>query len=161
MNYEIIPKENSIPQYDPKAVKIKYAEYYPFGGLYHDDEITEEVIQKMLTDIPEGVDLYLFLDSDSEGDFLEVVCDGEWLTLGYCFDDGQEVFYSYNGDYAEYLDNDDLNLEERYAPIEAGGQSPIEKFTAIHDIEAGVRAVEYFIRTGERDPRIDWIKQLD
>ncbi len=160
MSYQIIPKKDTPPEYDSKSVKIKYAEYYSFGGLYRDEEITEDVIAQMLCDIREGVDLYLFLDSDGEEDFLEVVSDGEWLSLGYCFDGGETICYSYNPDYAEYLENDDLLYRERYAPIESGGQSPIEKFTAIKDIKAGVRAVEYFIRTAQRDPRIDWVQQL-
>ena len=40
------------------------------------------------------------------------------------------------------------------------GQSPIEKYLALTDIEAGVKAAEYFIRTGQLYPGIDWTEQV-
>lgn len=39
----------------------------------------------------------------------------------------------------------------------AGGQSPIPKIQAITDMDAGVKVVEYFIRTGKRYPGIEWM----
>ena len=38
----------------------------------------------------------------------------------------------------------------------SGGQSIIPKIHAITDMESGVRAVEFFIRTGELYPGINW-----
>ena len=49
---------------------------------------------------------------------------------------------------------------EEMSPLESEGQSPIEKYLALTDIQAGLKAVEYFIRTGELSPNIDWVKQL-
>ena len=43
---------------------------------------------------------------------------------------------------------------------ESGGQSPIPKIQAITDIETGVQAVEYFIRTGELYPGISWLHEF-
>ena len=43
---------------------------------------------------------------------------------------------------------------------EVGGQSPIEKYLALTNMEVGVKAVEYFIRTGKLYPGIDWAEQL-
>ena len=43
---------------------------------------------------------------------------------------------------------------------EAGGQSPAEKYLSIQDIEAGIKAVEYFIWTGGFYPGIDWAHQI-
>ncbi len=37
----------------------------------------------------------------------------------------------------------------------------MEKYLVIKDIEAGVKAVEYFIRTGQLYPGIDWARQMD
>ena len=62
-----------------------------------------------------------------------------------------EVYYSYNPCFAG---------TEELSPLESGGQSPVEKYLAINDIDAGVKAVEYFIRTGELYPGIDWAKQI-
>ena len=81
----------------------------------------------------------------------KVLCDGEWLALGFCGDFGQNNYYSYNPAYAGVTEK---------TPLRSGGQSPIEKELALQDIEAGVKAVEYFIRTGEFYPGIDWGKQL-
>ncbi|MCI9078262.1 MAG: hypothetical protein HFH68_04960 [Lachnospiraceae bacterium] len=89
MEFEIIPVHDDIPAFDKKEIKIKYVEYYPYGGCYVEDEITEEL-----------------------------------------------------------------------SPLISGGQSPVEKFLAINDIEAGIKATEYFIRTGKIYPGIVWAKQL-
>ena len=35
-----------------------------------------------------------------------------------------------------------------------------EKYLALTNMEAGVKAVEYFIRTGKLYPGIDWAEQL-
>ncbi len=47
-----------------------------------------------------------------------------------------------------------------FAHVQSGGQSPIEKYLALTNIEDGVKAVEYFIRTGKLYPGIDWAEQL-
>ena len=94
------------------------------------------------------------LDSNGEDDWLEVNCDGQWLALGLSVCQGtknEKNYYSWNPQYAGV---------EEYAPIESGGQSPIEKYLALTDMEAGVKAVEYFIRTGKRYPGVDWAEQL-
>jgi len=44
--------------------------------------------------------------------------------------------------------------------VQSGGQSPVEKYLALTNMEAGVKAVEYFIRTGKLYPGIDWAGQL-
>ncbi len=144
MEYEIISKQAEIPDYDRLAVCVQYIQ-----GL--ESEITEARIQALLAAVPDGVDECLFLDPDGEGDFMEVLCDGEWLALGCCFDDGGECYYSYNPAYAE---------SEELTGLDSGGQSPIEKRLALTDMEAGAEAVEYFIRTGKLYPGIDWAKQL-
>ena len=46
------------------------------------------------------------------------------------------------------------------AHVQSGGQSPIEKYLALTNMEVGVKAVEYFIRTGKLYPGIDWAEQL-
>jgi len=150
MELEIIKKRENVPAFDPRAIKIRHIEYYPaIDGVYEADQITEALVAVLLAQIPEGINVYLSLDADGEEDSLEVVCDGEWLALGYYFD--EECYYSYN---AAFADTEDLT------PLLSGGQSPIEKYLALQDIEAGVQAVAYFIRTGERYPGIDWARQL-
>lgn len=105
---------------------------------------------ELLKKRPFTANWYLFLDPDGEGDFLEVLCDGAWLALG-CSDSGQENYYSFNPDFS--------GVQEPTGLL-SGGQSPVEKELALTDIEAGVKAVEYFIHTGQLYPGIDWAKQL-
>lgn len=164
MEIEIITKQEIIPSFDPNAVAVKRIEYYPYGGTYTEDEITPKVIHKILKEIPTGTGVYLFLDPDGECDWLEVVSDGEWLFLGYCFQDESGRFdnwYSYNPNFSDTIDKiKDMNFSDKniYSPINSGGQSPIPKINTITDMDAGVKAVEYFIRTGGRYPGIDWAR---
>lgn len=51
----------------------------------------------------------------------------------------------------------DLTDKLLYSPLYSGGQSPIPKVQAIMDIAIGLNAVEYFIRTGEIYPGIEWL----
>ena len=145
MEFQIISKKDSIPEFDSRAMKLKHIEYYPSDGEYEEDEITEELISKILKEIPQGIEIYLSLIPYGEDDWLEVLCDTEWLSLAYT--SGNGWYSSYNFEFAE---------TEELSPLESGGQSPVEKRFAIRDIETGVKAVEYFIRTGELYPGIDW-----
>ena len=136
MKLQIIPRQDAIPAFDPQTIRIQHIAYYPSGNTY---------------EIPRGIEVRLSLDPYGETDFLEIICDGEWLALGCSSNGGQENYYSYNPAFAG---------TEELCPLTSGGQSPIEKYLAINDIAAGTEAVAYFIRTGGLYPRIDWAKQL-
>ncbi len=155
MEVRVMPKQEETPAFDTKAIQIKHIDFYDSPEpSYGEEEITEELIARILQEIPQGIDLYLSLDSNGEDDWLEVNCDGQWLALGLSVCQGtknEKNYYSWNPQYAGV---------EEYAPIESGGQSPIEKYLALTDMEAGVKAVEYFIRTGKRYPGVDWAEQL-
>ena len=149
MELQIIPKQDYIPEFDNQAIQVQYME---FGRKnYSSDKITENLISKFLKQIPSGMDAILYLDPDGEDNWMEVLCDGEWLALGFSGDFGENNYYSYNPAFAGKPD---------MTKLKSGGQSPVEKMLAIQDMEAGVRAVEYFIRTGGFYPGIDWAKQL-
>ena len=147
MELEIMPKQDKIPDYDREALAVQYIDA-PF--IDDPNDVTEDSIAEILKRIPTCVEAYLFLDPDGEDSFLEVLSDGEWLALGCSFDGGQENYYSYNASYADSKD---------WTPLRSGGQSPVEKYLALTDLEAGAAAVEYFIRTGKLYPGIDWAKQ--
>ena len=149
MELEIIPKQDTVPAFDPKMIQVQYMEYGHKN--YSSDKITEDLISKFLKQIPLGMDAILYLDPDGEDNWMEVLCDGEWLALGFCGDFGENNYYSYNPDFAGKAD---------MPKLKSGGQTPIEKMLALQDIPVGVKAVEYFIRTGEFYPGIDWAKQL-
>ncbi len=143
MEVKMIPKQENIPDFDTKAIQIKHTDYYdPPYSSYEADEITEEVISKILEEIPQGLNIYLYLDPYGEVDQLEVNCDWEWLAIGLSLHGGtkdEKNYYSYNPEYAGV---------EEFAHVQSGGQSPIEKYLALTNMEVGVKAVEYFIRTG-------------
>ena len=155
MNIKIIPKSENITTFDPTQIKVKHIEsvecFSSYDGVYGEEEISEELISGILNQIPTGINMLLSSDPNGEDDFLEVICDGEWLALGYSSNGGQENYYSYNPEFAE---------SEEFCPLISGGQSEIEKCFAVKDIEAGVKAVEYFIRTGKLWSGIDWAHQL-
>lgn len=164
MKTNIIPKQETIPSFDPNAIAIKYIEYYNLPGkAYNEDEITPKLISKILQEVSKGINIDLFLDPAGECDWMEVLSDGKWLYLARfrLYQDGKEdeYFFSYNPDYASTVAQ---TKEENYSDksvwtkLLSGGQSIIPKIHAITDMESGVRAVEFFIRTGELYPGINW-----
>ena len=164
MEIQIIPKSGSVLVFDPQAIKLQHIAYFdaPYKE-YEGDEMTEAVITEVLRKIPSGVNVYLSLVPYGEDDWLEVNSDGKWIALGFSGDCGQDNYYSYNSAFAgtaEQVEKADFSDKSIYTSLESGGQSPIPKIQAITDIEAGIKAVEYFIRTGEFYPGIDWMHQF-
>lgn len=163
MELQIIPRKTEIPAFDPKAIKLQHIEYYdlPYSE-YEGEEITEAVIAEILRKIPSGLNIYLSLVPEGEDSWLEVNCNGEWLSVWYWSQDGEDNYFLYNtsfADTAEQVKEGDFSDEAIYTPLKSGGQIPIAKLNAITDIETGVKAVEYFIRTGEFYPGIDWLHE--
>lgn len=148
MEFEIISKQDVIPEFDSQTIAVKYISY---DSDYEEDEITEELISKILQQIPSEIEVILSLDPNGEDNWMEVLCDGKWLALGFSGEFGQDNYYSYNKDFEG---------SEELSPLRSGGQSPIEKHLTVQDIQTGIKAVEYFIRTGQFYPGIDWAHQL-
>ena len=167
MELQIIPRKEIVPDFDRKEIQLRHIKYFdaPYNE-YEEEEITEEVVEKVLKKIPEGLNIYLSLVPYGEDDWLEVNCDGEWLALGYCSCSGTRrkgCYFSYNAAFAHTADRlleADFFDKSIYTPLNSGGQSPIPKIQAITDMEAGLKAVEYFIWTGELYPGIDWLHEL-
>ena len=146
MELSIIPKQDMIPAFNSEAIKVRIVEADDDLGNF--DEITEESIASILSEIPKGIAVALYLDPNGDTDWLEVQSDGKWLSLVFYSDDEYTI---YNPKFAGKPD---------LTTLESGGQSHIEKVFAIQDMEIGIKAVEYFIRTGELYPGIDWAKYL-
>ena len=165
MALKIIPKKAEIPAFDPKAIKVQHIAYFDHPDEYEGEEITEAVIAEILRKIPSGLNIYLSLLPDIEDNWLEVNCDGEWLSIWYYSQDGKDFYFLYNPSFAVAVDQieevmKEVDFDETiHTPLKSGGQTPIPKLNAITDIEAGVKAVEYFIRTGEFYPGIDWMHE--
>lgn len=165
MEFQIIPKQDNIPPFDSQAIKVQHIEYFdPPYKTYDGEEITEKIIAEVLKKISGGINIYLYLDPDGEDNWLEVNCDGEWISLGFSGDFGQNNYYSYNPDFADTADQiskADFSDKSIFTDLVSGGQSPIPKIQALTDIETGVKAVEYFIRTGGFYPGIGWMRQCE
>ncbi len=150
MVLEIMPKKMDAVNWTEETVKVKYVETE--SDTWYGDEITKEKIGEVLESVRQGTELYLYTDDMGEKDCFEVVSDGEWILLGYAKDFGQENYYCWNEKYAN---------EDEWSHLYSMGQSPVEKYLTLDDIECGVKAVAYFIWTGELYPAIDWAKQLE
>ncbi|MFG6393707.1 MAG: hypothetical protein K1W24_05915 [Lachnospiraceae bacterium] len=160
MKFKIIPKTDIIPPVDHNVIVVKHIDCALYGRHYIEDEITPGLIAKILNDVPKGIEASLCLDPDGEGYYgcLEVVSDGEWLSLCYDYEE-TKTYFSYNPRFAstvKLLEETDPGDENIYTPIDYDGQSPVPKCQAITDMDAGVKAVEYFIHTGKCYPGIDW-----
>ena len=153
---EIILKRE-IPEL-PKGIKIPYAAL----GAMPDQEIgyisekdIPDIIQKiqsgeytslLLTPEEEDLDQFLMMESSSELIFLQI-WDAKTETSWSCFN-------------PDYLESD----EE--APIECSdGQSVIEMLYTMANTpenrELTAKCAEWYIRTGQPYPGMDWLKETD
>ena len=162
MDFEVISRQTVIPPFDRNAVAVNHIEYYPSCyGIYDGDKITPQLISKILKEVPEGIEIYLSFNSNGECGWMEVLSDGEWLALRcYFYRNGKdEYFATYNPDYAStaiQIEDTDYSDMRIWTLLESSRLCPVPKIQAITDMETGVEAVEYFIRTGELYPGIDW-----
>lgn len=167
MELKIIPRSSDILPVNHNVAAVNYIECVPYNGQYRQygkDKITPDLISKILNDVPKGIEVSLCLDSDGEEYYgcMEVVSDGKWLSLCYGYED-TKTYFSYNpmfSDTVGQLKEMDLGDENVYTLIDYDGQSPIPKFQAITDMDAGVKAVRYFIYTGKLYPGIEWAYYL-
>ena len=159
MDYQVFPQQEQIPPFDRQALAIQHIAY-DSGKSYEKDQITPQLVQQLLAQFSQGISVYLSVDPNGEEDWLEVVSDGEWLCLIHCLDEGEDCYTCYNpafSDTVEQIEACDFCDEAVWSPIESGGQTPIPKLQAIQDMDAGTKAVEYFLYTGQRYPGIDWL----
>ena len=163
MELQIISRQDNIPPFAPQAIKVQQIEYFdPPHKAYNGTEITEKIIEKVLKEISDGINIYLYLDPDGEDNWLEVNCDGKWIAIWFWGDLGENTYFSYNPafvDTAGQVSKMDFSDKSIYTDLKSGGQSPIAKIHALTDIETGIKAVEYFIRTGAFYPGIDWLHE--
>lgn len=165
MEFEIITKTEGNAPYDHSAIAIKSIEYDFLEKSYKENEITDTVIKDVLDEIRKGTDIFFYLDINGETDYMNVLSGDGWITflVQLCEENDEDHYYfCYNPKFQhtkELLEEDNSFSDELYTPLELGGQSPVPKIQALTDIEAGIRAAEYFIRTGKLSREIDWIKE--
>lgn len=86
MELKIIPRSSDILPVNHNVTAVNYIECVSYNGQYRQygkDEITPDLISKILNDVPKGIEASLCLDPDGEEYYgcLEVVSDGKWLSL--------------------------------------------------------------------------------
>jgi len=141
--YEIIPR-NDTPVSIPSDICIQYV-----GGM---DEINENTVQGIIEKIRQGTyaDVYLSLDPDGDDRYMQMESTDGWIFLQYCEEVNRTWYSSYN---VEYADSD-----EEAPIICSDGQSVVEKKYTMHNLDLAVKCIEYFIRTGQLYPGMEWIK---
>lgn len=149
MELEILPRQETVPDCDPAAVRVRRIQYYP-GEIYTEEEINEALIADLLKDTAVSLEATLYLDPDGGGDWMEVLSDGEWAALTFVSEKWQVIYYSYNPAMDGILE---------YTPLRSEGNIRVEACFALKDMVRVRKAVEYFIRTGMLYPGIDWAKQ--
>ena len=165
MEFEIIPKTESNESYDSSAIAVKSIAYDLSLTEYEEGEITNSVISDVLEDIRKGSDIFFYLDPNGETDFLNVLSGHGWISLfAQLFDEqtDEDISYiCYNPEFEhtkEMPETDTSFSDMLYTPLDLGGQSPVPKMQALTDIEAGIKAAEYFIRTGKLSTDINWLR---
>lgn len=159
MSSEIIWHQDDSFVLNKDVILVKHID---FDREYTSEEITSKLLTEILQQIPEGIDARCYLDEDGEGDFLEVISDREWITLGV-YKQSQGCFYSFNQDYvdtAEAIMSFDYTDTAIWTKLVSGGQSPIPKMHAIQNIALAIKAVEYFFYTGNIYPQLDWFHEF-
>lgn len=144
IKYEIIPQKE-IPASIPTDICIRY-----IGREM--GEITEDAVQKVIERIRQGVytDVYLSLDSDGTDRYMQMESTDSWIFLQYCEEINRTWFSGYNAEYA--------NSNEQAPILCSDGQSVVEKKYTINNLDLAVKCIEYFIRTGQLYPGMEWIK---
>ena len=66
MEFIIKRKTNIIPSFNHNTTVVKNIECASYGEQYNEDEITPDLIGKILNDVPKGIEVSLCLDPDGE-----------------------------------------------------------------------------------------------
>ena len=85
MESEWLARKKEGPDFDKNAIAVKCIEYYGYGETYEESQIKPKLIAEILAEISHGINVYLYLDPNQECDWMEVLSDGKWLSLGCCF----------------------------------------------------------------------------
>ena len=151
MAIEQIICKKEVPEIIPSNICIRYAAQT--CTLSNGMKISEATIKEILENIQNGTyrSLYLSLDEDGEGGYLQMESGEDDIFLQICADFEGTVWYS-------CFDPDYIDSDEESPIIPSDGQSIIIKKYTMHDLSLAVKCVEWYIRTGSPYPGMDWIK---
>ncbi len=149
----IIPKKEQ-PETMPSGICIRFAsKRFSTNEKDRINDISEAGIQSIIDNIRNGTYKSLFLSLDAEGDtgvrFFQMESGGGYIFVQICDEEKGLYYSSVNGDY--------LNSDEETPVICSDGQSVIMKRNTIHDLEMAAECVEWFTRTGEAYPGMEWL----
>ena len=125
------------------------------GEKYLIKDISEKGIQKIIENVrnKKYKSLYLSLNPYGEIDcckYLTLESTGEWIAVQVVDDINKTYYSSFN---INYLDSEEVS------PIKCSdGQSEILKKYTMNNIELAADCIEWFIRTSEPYPGMEWLK---
>ena len=149
----IIPKKE-LPEALPTNICIKFAsKRFSTNEKDRINDISETGIQSIINNIRNGTYKSLFLSLDSEGDigitFFQLESGEGYIFVQIC-DEEEDLYYS-------SVDVAYLSSNEEAPIICSDGQSVIMKRNTMHDLEMAAKCAEWFIRTGEPYPGMEWL----
>lgn len=152
---EIIPKKE-FTKCTSADICIRFAsKAFSTGGEYLIKDISQKGIQKIIENVHNGnyKSLYLSLDPYGEIDgnkYFTMESTGNWIAVQIVDDNNKTWYSSFD---IKYLDSEEIS------PIECSDrQSGILKKYTIHDRKLAAECIEWFIRTSEPYPGMEWIK---
>jgi len=148
----LIPK-NGLPQTMPDGICIKFAsKCFSTGEENRIKDISEKGVKNIINNIRNNTYKSLFLSLDPDGDietkYFQLESIGEWIFIQICDEEEQVYYSSVNMDY--------LYSNEEVPGVCSDGQSVIMKRYTIHNPDMAAKCVEWFIRTGEPYPGMEW-----
>lgn len=151
---EIIPK-GELPEKMPDGVWIQYAgKGFECSRANRINDLSEQGIQEIIKNVRTGIYKSLYLSSDPDGApekrYFQLESAERWIFVQICDDEGRRCYSSFDKEY--FCSNEE-------APIECSdGQSVVLKKYTMHDPELAARCAEWFIRTGEPYPGMEWLR---
>lgn len=118
-------------------------------------DISEKGVQKIIENVrnKKYKSLYLSLDPNGEADcckYFTMESNDEWIAIQVVDDINKTWYSSFD---INYLDSEEVS------PIECSdGQSEILKKYTMHNIKLAADCIEWFIRTSEPYPGMEWLK---
>lgn len=114
--------------------------------------ITRETVNELVQNIRENCcsSAWLALDEYGEEDFLTVdICNG-WAALAFNSWDEEGIAHMYQPVNPEYVTSQEV------APVNIGGQTPVLKRNAFHNLDLVAECVLCFAEKGELYSELEW-----
>lgn len=116
------------------------------------EPVTREAVDELARQIRSNqlASAWLALDEYGEEDFLSVDIASGWAALAFTTWDEEGDAHMYQPVNPAYA------ASGEDAPVDIGGQTPVLKKNALHDLDLAAECVLHFARTGKLYPGLKW-----